>query len=70
MVAAPNIEDVLTEHGPMITRIAAAYEIVPDHAADLAQEVLIAVWKALPQFRGEASVRTFVARIAHNRETG
>jgi RNA polymerase sigma factor (sigma-70 family) len=67
MVAPPNIEQVLAEHGPMVTRIAAAYEAFPDRAADLAQEILIALWKALPQFRGEASLRTFVARVAHNR---
>lgn len=27
----------------------------------------MAVWKALPRFRGNSSVRTFVFRIAHNR---
>jgi len=67
MMAPPNIEEVMAERGPIITRIAAAYEAVPDHAADLAQEILIALWKALPRFRGEASLRTFVVRIAHNR---
>lgn len=67
MVAAPSIDEVLAEHGAMITRIVAAYEAVPDLAADLAQEILIALWKALSRFRGEASLRTFVARIAHNR---
>ncbi len=66
-MVAPNIEDVLVEHEPMITRITAAYEADPHQAADLAQEVLIAVWKALPRFRAEASMRTFVARIVHNR---
>jgi RNA polymerase sigma factor (sigma-70 family) len=67
MVGPPSIDEVLAEHGAMITRIVAAYEAVPDRASDLAQEILIALWKALPQFRGEASVRTFVARIAQNR---
>lgn len=67
MVVPLSIDEVLAEHGAMITRIVAAYEAVPDLAADLAQEILIALWKALPQFRGEASIRTFVARIAHNR---
>lgn len=27
----------------------------------------MAVWKALPKWRGEGSLRSFVARIAHNR---
>jgi RNA polymerase sigma-70 factor (ECF subfamily) len=58
---------IVTAHGPMIARIAASYEADPHLAADLVQEVLIAVWKALPRFRGQASLRTFAARIAHNR---
>jgi RNA polymerase sigma-70 factor, ECF subfamily len=31
------------------------------------QEIAIALWKALAQFRGECSERTFLFRIAHNR---
>ena len=34
---------------------------------DLAQDVLVAVWQALPRFRGESSPRSFGLRIAHNR---
>jgi RNA polymerase sigma-70 factor (ECF subfamily) len=34
---------------------------------DLLQELMIAVWKALPAFRGDASPATFVWRVAHNR---
>ena len=30
-------------------------------------EIALALWRALPGFRGEASLVTFVARIAHNR---
>src|SRR5215212_5808351 len=33
---------------------------------DLHQELLIAVWTALPAFRGESSESTFVYRVAHN----
>jgi len=33
----------------------------------LMQEILLAVWRALPRFRGQSSERTFVFRIAHNR---
>lgn len=34
---------------------------------DLYQEILIAIWRALPRYRGEAAVKTYIARIAHNR---
>lgn len=30
------------------------------------QDILFAVWSALPRFEGRASVRTWVYRIAHN----
>ena len=33
---------------------------------DLAQEVAMALVRALPAFRGEASLKTYVLRIAHN----
>jgi RNA polymerase sigma-70 factor (ECF subfamily) len=60
-------EQLMRDHGPMIRRIAASYEADRELAHDLAQEIFIAVWRALPSFRGESSLRSFVARIAHNR---
>lgn len=62
-----QIEDLLREHGAMLTRIAASYEADPVRRQDLLQEISVALWKALPRWRGEASLRTFAARIAHNR---
>jgi RNA polymerase sigma-70 factor (ECF subfamily) len=60
-------EQLMQECGPMIRRIAASYEADRELARDLAQEIFLAVWRALPSFRGESSMRSFVARIAHNR---
>lgn len=51
----------------MLGRIAASYEPEPGRCQDLLQEISLAIWKALPRWRGEASLRTFVARVAHNR---
>src|SRR5579864_5452658 len=64
---SPPFEDVVKEHGPMIRRIAASYEANPNLAEELVQDILLALWSALAGFRHEASVRTFVARIANNR---
>jgi RNA polymerase sigma-70 factor (ECF subfamily) len=66
-VDRPRIEDVLREHGPMLARIAGSYEAEPARRDDLLQEITLAVWKALPAWRGDASLRTFTARVAHNR---
>lgn len=50
----------------MIERIAGAYERRPALVAELVQEIALALWRALPRFRGDASERTFIARVAHN----
>ena len=61
-----SIEDVLTEFGPMLARTAATYERDPVLQQDLLQDISVALWRALPRWRGEAPVRGYVARIAHN----
>ena len=47
-------------------RLCAAYAGNGLDREDLFQEICFAVWRALPAFRGNASVRTWVYRIAHN----
>ena len=51
----------------MVARICASYERDRDLARELAQEVWFAVWRALPSFRADSSLKTFVARIAQFR---
>jgi RNA polymerase sigma factor (sigma-70 family) len=58
---------LLNELGAGLARLAAAYEAVPQAREDLLQDIRVALWVALPRFRGEASLRTFVYRIAQNR---
>ena len=62
-----RFEDIARLHAPLIRRIARSYESNTARADELVQDIHLALWQALPRFRGEASVRTFVARIAHNR---
>lgn len=62
-----ELDECLREHGPALWRVIASYAPDGPERDDLAQEVLLAVWKALPRFRGESSPKTFVLRIAHNR---
>jgi RNA polymerase sigma-70 factor (ECF subfamily) len=38
----------------------------PTQAEDIAQDIFLAIWKALPQFRHEARLRTWVFTIARN----
>lgn len=51
--------------GP-IQRLCAAYAAGPADREDLFQEIFLAVWRALPAFRGNSSKRTWLYRIAHN----
>lgn len=62
-----QFDRVLREHGPAITRVASSYERNTGTREELVQEIALAIWQALPGFRGECSERTFVFRIAHNR---
>lgn len=58
---------LLQANGAALLRIAASYTNSPSDRDDLFQEIALAIWQALPAFRGESSERTFIFRIAHNR---
>jgi RNA polymerase sigma factor (sigma-70 family) len=62
-----RFDRLLREHEAVVRRLAHSYERDPARRQDLVQEIWLAVWQALPRFRGDASERTFVFRIAHNR---
>ena len=51
--------------GP-IRRLCAAYALGAADREDLFQDIFLAVWRALPGFRGDSSMRTWLYRIAHN----
>ena len=63
----PSFERIVADYGPLISRIAMTYEADPNLREDLTQQILLAVWQALPNFRAESSLKTFVAKIAQNR---
>ncbi|MGA2114930.1 MAG: sigma-70 family RNA polymerase sigma factor [Bryobacteraceae bacterium] len=58
---------MIRDHGPSMMRLVAAYESNRANRDDLIQEIALALWKALPRFRGECSERTLLLRIAHDR---
>ncbi|HJU74554.1 MAG TPA: RNA polymerase sigma factor [Gemmatimonadaceae bacterium] len=62
-----RFQRLLHEHGPAIGRLAAAYETDPNEREDLVQDIVFALWRALPSFRGDCSEKTFLYRIAQNR---
>jgi RNA polymerase sigma-70 factor (ECF subfamily) len=58
---------IIREYGPALSRLAFGYEKVASVREELTQEIALAIWQALPHFRGDCSERTFIYRIAHNR---
>ena len=62
-----SFDEILREYSPALARLAGSYVRDAAEREDLLQEIALALWQALPTFRGEASERTFVFRIAHNR---
>lgn len=62
-----TFDRVEKEFGPLIRRIAVSYEEESGSAEELIQGIYFALWLALASFRGQSSLRTFVARIATNR---
>ena len=67
MTASETFEQITREHDSMIRRIASSYEVKTHLAQELVQDIYFAIWRALPLYRGDAALRTFVARIATNR---
>jgi RNA polymerase sigma factor (sigma-70 family) len=59
-------EDLLRRYLPALRRLARSYAHETAEQEDLLQEIALALWTALPQFRGDASERTWLYRIAHN----
>jgi RNA polymerase sigma factor (sigma-70 family) len=67
MATEQVFERIVREHGAMIKRIASSYEADAHLGEELVQDIYFAIWRALPSFRGDSKLRTFVARIATNR---
>lgn len=59
-------EAIIREHRDSIYRICLGYIYETDLVEDLFQEVLIALWKSLSSFRGDAKLSTFIYRVTVN----
>lgn len=57
---------VIEEHKRIIYKVCFVYAKDEDTINDLYQEVVLNLWKALPRFRNESKLSTWVYRIALN----
>lgn len=60
-------EHAMREHGAALSRVAVAYAPPGALREDLEQEIALGVWEALPRWKQDASLKTFLFRVAHNR---
>jgi RNA polymerase sigma-70 factor (ECF subfamily) len=56
----------MTEYEKLLRHIINGFEAKPAIQDELFQEIALNIWRALPNFRNDSAVKTFVARIAHN----
>lgn len=60
-----RFDDWLHQHGGILHHMVNGFA-VGDDRNDLLQEVLLAVWKSTPSFRGQAKPMTYLYRVCHN----
>lgn len=60
-----RFEDWLRHHAAILHHVAHGFAEGADRH-DLFQELLLALWHAIPAFRGGAQPSTFIYRVAHN----
>ena len=61
-----NFEQIVRDHQEMVFRTLLRLNGSREHIEDLAQEVFLRLFRALPAFRGEAKLSTYLYRIVVN----
>ncbi len=64
--ASEVLHHVVVEHGESMFRLALSITRDAALAEDVTQEALTKAWLALPTFRGDGSLRSWLLRITHN----
>lgn len=62
-----KIEEIITEHGDYLLRVAYLYVKNRATAEDVVQDVFIAFYQKREQYRGDASLRTYLVKMTVNR---
>jgi len=61
-----DFDQLVADHGEGVYRLCRAYVGNIPELDDLYQEALINIWKALPGFRGDAKITTWIYRVTVN----
>ena len=66
LTSPENFETLVREHQGLVFRTLTRMTGAGAHVEDLAQEAFLRLYRALPEFRGEATVSTYLYRIVVN----
>lgn len=59
-------QEVYRDHAGLLVRVARGFTGDRADRDDLFQDILVALWEALPHFKGQAKLSTYVYRVAHS----
>ncbi|MEN1728935.1 MAG: sigma-70 family RNA polymerase sigma factor [Pseudomonadota bacterium] len=62
-----SIDTIIERFGPTLWRLAGSFELDAALCEDLVQDMLVAIWRALPRLEDPARLKPYVLRIARNR---
>jgi RNA polymerase sigma-70 factor (ECF subfamily) len=66
LTSPPAFEALVREHQSMVFRTLLRMTGAGPHVEDLAQEVFLRLYRALPEFRGDSALTTYLYRIVVN----
>ncbi len=61
-----DFQQLMEENKAVVTKVCYMYARDSEHFKDLYQETLINIWQALPRFKKEAALSTWIYRITIN----
>ncbi len=61
-----RFKQIVDEHNGILYKIGRSYTTIEPDFKDLYQEMLIQLWKSMPNFKGKSKVSTFIYRVALN----
>lgn len=61
------MEVVIDRYGPALWRLAGSFEFDHSRREDLLQDMMVAIWRALPGLKDSSRLKAYVFRIARNR---
>lgn len=67
---ATRFEEWLRQYGGIVLKVARAYTLSVEEREDLTQEILLQIWRSLPQFQNRSTPSTWCYRVALNTALG